>query len=134
VKPRARPNQASQPRDLAGAGLRAFFRIADAWGLTVEDQMVLLGVQARSTFYLWKQNPPARLPRDVLERISYILGIYQALEILFPEPAIADAWIRQPNSAPLFGGRSALDRMRSGNVSDLYVVRQYLDAERGGWS
>jgi hypothetical protein len=134
VKPRPRRNQAAQSEDLAGAGLRAFFRIADAWQLGVEDQMTLLGVEARSTFYLWKQTPPARLPRDVLERISYVLGIYQALQILFPDPAIADAWVHQPNSGPLFGGRSALERMRSGNVADLYVVRQYLDAERGGWS
>jgi len=43
----------------------------------------------------------------------------------------ADEWIRQPNNAPLFGGRSALERMLSGQVADLYVVRQYLDSERG---
>jgi hypothetical protein len=55
------------------------------------------------------------------------------LQILLPEPAAADAWIKKPNSAPLFGGQSALDRMLSGNVGDLFVVRQYLDAMRGGW-
>ncbi len=30
-----------------------------------------------------------------------------------------------------FGGASALERMLGGNVGDLYVVRQYLDAQRG---
>jgi hypothetical protein len=44
----------------------------------------------------------------------------------------ADEWVRRPNAAPLFGGRSALDRMLGGQVADLYVVRQYLDAQRGG--
>jgi hypothetical protein len=39
--------------------------------------------------------------------------------------------VRKPNDAPLFGGRSALDRMISGNVADLFVVRQYIDAQRG---
>jgi hypothetical protein len=39
--------------------------------------------------------------------------------------------VRKPNAAPLFSGRSALDRMTSGNVADLYVVRQYVDAQRG---
>jgi len=39
--------------------------------------------------------------------------------------------VRKPNNEPLFGGRSALERMLSGQVADLYVVRQYLDAERG---
>ena len=68
----------------------------------------------------------------MLERISYVLGIHKALEILFPDPVRADAWVRRPNDAPLFGGRSALERMLGGNVSDLYVVRQYLDAQRGG--
>ena len=43
----------------------------------------------------------------------------------------ADEWVRKPNTAPPFGGGSALERMLSGQVADLYVVRQYLDAERG---
>ena len=47
------------------------------------------------------------------------------------DPAQADAWLHKPNQSPLFGGHSALERMLSGNVSDLYVVRQYLDAQRG---
>jgi hypothetical protein len=74
-----------------------------------------------------------RLPRDVLERLSYVFGIYKALQILLPDPAAADAWVRKPNEAPGFGGRSALEKMLSGNVADLYEVRRYLDAERGGW-
>jgi hypothetical protein len=53
------------------------------------------------------------------------------LQILLPDTQAADAWIRKPNNAPLFGGRPALERMLSGQVADLYVVRQYLDAERG---
>jgi len=49
-----------------------------------------------------------------------------------PDEASADAWVKKPNDAPLFNGRSALDRMLSGQVADLFVVRQYLDAQRGG--
>ena len=75
-----------------------------------------------------------RLKRDTLERLSYLLGIYKALQILLPAAAAADAWVKKPNSAPLFGGRSALDRMLGGNVADLVAVRQYLDARRGGWA
>jgi hypothetical protein len=116
---------------LAEAGLRAFFRIAQAWGLSVEEQITLLGGPARSTYFKWKRDGASVLPRDVLERLSYLLGIYKALQILLPEEVAADAWVRRPNAAPLFGGRSALERMLSGNVADLYLVRQYLDAERG---
>ena len=77
------------------------------------------------------QGPPYLADGDTLERLSYLLGIYKSLQILLPETQAADAWIRQPNKAPLFGGRSALERMLSGQVADLYVVRQYLDAQRG---
>ena len=69
-----------------------------------------------------------------MERISYILGIYKALEILLPDEKAADEWVRRPNTAALFGGQSALDRMLSGQVADLFVVRQYLGRTRGGWA
>ena len=121
---------------LAAAGLRAYARIAAAWRLSVDEQLVLLGQPPRSTFFAWRKQPEkAALPRDTLERLSNILGIYKSLQILLPDAAAADAWVRQPNGAPLFAGRSALQRMLSGNVSDLHLVRRYLDGVRGGgWS
>jgi len=118
---------------LSGPALRTFFRIADRWGLSVDEQKTLLGMVSSSTFYKWKRDPQVTLPLDTLERISYILGIYKALQILLPDEQAADAWVRKPNHAPPFGGTSALTRMLSGHVSDLYVVRQYLDAQLGGW-
>lgn len=122
--------------DVSGGALRTFFNIARDWGLTAEEAMTLLGFDARtrSTYFKWKRDPgSARLSRDKLERLSYIFGIYKALQVLLPRSDAADGWIRRPNSAAPFGGRSALERMLSGNVADLYVVRQYLDAQRG-WS
>ena len=121
---------------MAAAGLRAFAGIAQAWGLSVDEQLALLGQPPRSTFFAWRKQPDkAALPRDTLERLSNLLGIYKSLQILLPDAAAADAWVRRPNSAPLFGGRSALDRMLAGNVSDLNLVRRYLDGVRGGgWS
>jgi len=121
----------AQPAALAGPALRAFFKLAECWGLRVAEQRKLLGDPPESTFYKWKRERDGALGRDTLERISYLLGIFKALAILFPEPARADAWLRKPNAAPIFGGHSALERMLSGNVADLYVVRQYLDAQRG---
>jgi hypothetical protein len=114
-----------------GAGLRAFANIAEAWGLTVAEQLNLLGIASRSTFFKWRREREPRLPQDTLERLSYLLGIYKALQILLPDAKAADEWVRRANSAPPFGGRSALERMLSGQVADLYVVRQYLDAQRG---
>jgi len=122
-------------RGLSGPALRTFFQIAELWKLSNEEQMTILGVTTPSTFFKWKKDTQtAVLSKDALERISYIVGIYQALQILLTDERAADAWIKAPNTASLFGGRSALDRMLSGQVADLYVVRQYLDAQRGGWA
>jgi len=116
----------------AEAALRTFFRIAQAWDLSNEEQQKLLGC-GRSTFFDWKAGRiKAGLDGATLERLSHIFGIYAGLQILLPIPERADAWVKKPNTAPLFGGRSALERMLAGQVSDLFVVRQYLDAQRGG--
>lgn len=126
------PQTATPPMaDLGGPALRSFFRLAEAWQLRVAEQRKLLGDPPESTFYKWKREQDGAPGRDVVERISYLLGIFKALQILFPDPAQADAWLRKPNQAALFGGHSALERMLSGNVADLFVVRQYLDAQRG---
>ena len=116
-------------QDLTGPALRTFFRIAEAWSLKEQEQMRLLGLESWSTFQSWKRGAVAAVPKDTLERISYILGIYKGLQILLPETA--DQWIHKPNKTGIFGGRSAIERMASGNVADLYVVRQYIDAQRG---
>jgi hypothetical protein len=132
------PRQAPPPsaEQMSAAGLRAFDRIAQAWALTVDEQRVLLGSPPRSTFFAWRKAPErAQLSRDTLERLSNLLGIWKSLQILLPEPGAADGWVRQPNQAAAFGGHSALQRMLAGNVSDLHLVRRYLDGVRGGgWS
>ena len=113
------------------AALRTFWRLAEAWKLSINEQITLLGV-GRSALYQWKQGKVGPLDRHVLERLSYLFGIYAALQLLLPEQARADEWLRKPNAAPLFGGRSALQHMLGGQVADLFVVRQYLDGQRGG--
>jgi len=110
-------------------GLEGFLGIAEKWELSTDDQLNLLGSPGRSTFFKWKKEGGS-LPKDTVERISHILGIYKCLEILFTVPDRADAWIKKPND--YFEGSSALDIMLGGKVVDIYRVRQYLDAQRGG--
>jgi Protein of unknown function (DUF2384) len=119
---------------MGAAGLRAFARIAEHWGLSTDEQRRLLGQPPRSTFFAWRKAPAqAALSRDTLERLSLLLGIYKSLQILLPDAAAADAWVKKPNAA--FGGASALALMLGGNVADLLRVRRWLDAARGGgWS
>jgi hypothetical protein len=130
LKPTQAAVDLTSPR-AAAAALRTFFRLAEAWNLSIAEQTTLLGV-ARATLYQWKQGKVAPLDRHLLERLSHLFGIYSSLQILFPASGRADEWVRKPNTARLFGGRSALDRMLGGQVSDLFVVREYLDAQRGG--
>ena len=117
-------------KELFGPVLRTFFNLAREWSLTEQEQMKLLGLTSRSTFQNWEAGGVSEVSRDTLERISYLLGIYKAINILLPDRDRANAWIRNPNKAHLFGGQSALSRMTSGNLSDLILIRRYLDAQR----
>ena len=106
----ARP--AYDPRRVSSAALQGFFNLSEHWGLTATQERILLGSPPESTFFKWKADKTARrLGRDVLDRISYLLGIYKALNILLPSPQAADEWVKKPNAAPMFQGQSALDRM-----------------------
>jgi Protein of unknown function (DUF2384) len=118
--------------DQDAVALRAFFRLAELWGLSMEQARLLLGRPSRATMYNWKAGKARTLPHDTLRRISYLLGIYKALQILYQDPQLADSWVRRPNAA--FGGQSALERMLAGDVADLAAVRAHLDAARGGWT
>ena len=119
------------PEELGAAALQAFFGITARWGLSAAEQQVLLGNPPTSTFYKLRAEKKGRLSQDMLERISYIMGIYKSLLILLPDEPTANGWVKKPNDAPLFGGKRALDKMLQGNVADLYDVRRFLDAERG---
>lgn len=114
---------------LSAPAVRAFFAIAHEWNLTTDEQLRLLGLRSPATLRRWRLAGVKALPRDRLERISCLVGIYRALHSLLPVASRANAWIRQPNNAPLFGGRPALHRMCAGNVDDLHLVRRYLDAQ-----
>jgi len=114
-----------------GAGFRAVFRIFEDWALRPEEAITLLGQPARSTFYKWRQGEIGAVPRDTVRRLSYLLGIYQAIQSLTSEAGMADRWVREPNRA--FGGQSALRRMLGGDIVDLAAVRAYLDGARGVW-
>ena len=120
------------PRRLASAALQAFFNLSEQWHLSAAEERTLLGAPPESTFYKWKaDNTAGRLSHDTLERISYLLGIFKDLNILLPSPRAAAEWVHKPNTAPLFKGQSALQRMLAGSLVDLADVRRYLDAQRG---
>ena len=128
---RANFEQLLQPYSIdPGTLLPAIFNIFSLWRLTGQQQMTLLGLSNEKTLYNWKNQPEkAKLTRDCLERASYILGIYRALQVLFPDEAQSDQWLHTPNDNPLFGGTAPLEKMLEGLVVDLAVVREHLDSQ-----
>jgi hypothetical protein len=128
----ARAEDPAKSARLSGPAFELFVRIAGLWGLTPGESRTLLGGLPESTFYKYQKAPhTARLSHDTLARISHVLAIYKAINLLLPRAESADAWIRSPNDAPLFKGRSALEYMLGGEFEDIAAVRRYLDAERG---
>ena len=132
-----RPPRAARISDTAqtGAGLRTFARIIERWKLPSSAAMALLGVDSRSTYYeLLKRARESRevkgLSKDQLDRLSYLLGIYEAIRVLFPHSEESrDEWVSRANTAPLFGGQSPLEMMRSGMIG-LYQTFAHLTAAR----
>jgi hypothetical protein len=116
---------------LSRSSLRAFLNIVARWQVRDEDARRLLGGIAASTFYEYKRNPERVLDQDKLVRISYLIGIFKALNILHDE-SLADRWVRMPNKNRIFGGAAPLEYMIRGGAPAMQVVRRLLDARRGG--
>lgn len=116
---------------LSAPALRAFFNIIDRWGIRDEDARALLGGISNGPYYKWKADPDRVLDTDTLTRVSYLVGIFKALNILHGE-ALADEWVRLPNRNPLFGGQTPLAVMMRGGIPAMQAVRRLLDARRGG--
>jgi hypothetical protein len=129
--PPSGPATAEVSQAEAAAMMRAVFNLFRLWRVTDAQARVLLGQPSQSTLYRWKRGEIAAVPRDTIWRLGDLMGIHKALRHLFTEPERGYAWVSKPNAA--FSGKSALDRMLAGAPSDLTAVRDYLDAERGGW-
>ncbi|TAJ28216.1 MAG: DUF2384 domain-containing protein [Bosea sp. (in: a-proteobacteria)] len=114
----------------AAAMFRAAVNLFRLWRITDEEAAVLIDLPAR-TYARWKAGQVGRISRDGKARLSNLMGIHKALRLIFSEPQRGYDWIRRPNGD--LGGRSALEVMLGGELTDLMRVRRLLDAERGAW-
>jgi hypothetical protein len=121
-------------KQMSAPAMRTFAQLAAAWQLSNEEQRALLGWPPQSTFFKYKAGGTGPLAYDTLMRISLLLGIYKALHILYPDPDLADRWVKLPNNNPLFGGKPALELMTNAGIDGLCQVRRLLDSRRGGWN
>lgn len=112
----------NQKTDLIAASsvaLKTFLRIADAWNLEEGQRLELLGVSDLSR--IWSDNAQTVLTDQTMERISYTMGVYKNLRLIFPTEDQANAWIKKPNRD--FDGEPALRAM----IENPVIVRKYLD-------
>lgn len=121
----------SERERLGPGAVRAFFNIMAVWKVRDEDARALLGGLSNGPYYRWKKQAPRLVATDVLQRISYLVGIFKALNILHDAP-LADKWVHLPNRNMMFDGATPLDTMRRGGLPALQMVRRLLDARRGG--
>ena len=124
-------NSRAERERLSKAALTGFFKLAAAWQLREEDARELLGGLSSSTWYDWKKNPDRVLEVDRITRVSYLLGIYKALHILYGDK-LADEWISLANKNVIFSGQTPLAFMQAGGLHAMQTVRKLLDARRGG--
>jgi hypothetical protein len=116
---------------LSASAVTAFFKLAEAWQLRDEAARQLLGGISNGAFYQMKQGQKKTLDQDKLTRISLLLGIFRALNVLYARK-LADAWVGLPNKNPMFEGEPPINYIVKGGVPALVRVRQLLDSRRGG--
>ena len=121
----------SERERLSASAIKAFFQLAARWRIKDEDARELLGGLSSSAFYEWKKNPDRMLDVDRITRISFLIGIYKALHILYGDK-LADEWVLLPNKNIIFAGHAPLQYMLSGGLIAMQTVRKLLDARRGG--
>ncbi len=134
------PIEATQIEPIEGAAItdeeaaalaRATVNLSKAWKLSDAEATTLLGGLSVRTWARWKEGSIGRIDRDLRMRMAHLMGIHKGLRYLFKDPARGYEWVRKPNDS--FDGKSALDLMLRGELSDLADMRAYLDAERGAW-
>ena len=127
----AKPATPAITDDEAAALARTTINLFHAWQITDAEACTLLGGMAKRTWARWKSGQIGRIDRDLRMRMALLMGIHKGLRYLFRDPERGYAWIRKPNAA--FEGRSALDVMLRGEMTDLIALRDWLNAERGAW-
>jgi uncharacterized protein (DUF2384 family) len=120
-----------EPAQINVVALKAYARVADAWGLSLKEAAALADMSETTWKRAKKPDFAGDLTKDQLLRLSAVIGIYKSLELYFSAPLARD-WFTRPNTGPLFGGGRPIDTAIEGGLPQILAVRTYLDALRGG--
>jgi Protein of unknown function (DUF2384) len=124
-------NDAAARKSVSASAVRLFLKLAERWGLSVEERCRLLGDISKPTYHNWQNGKVGTLGRDQMERISLLLGLHKGLTLLFADDAAGLRWLKSANVDLAFGGKAPLARALQGSINDLYAVRRYVDSWRG---
>ena len=116
---------------LSPSAVRAFLKIMERWDVREENARALLGGISHRQFCVMKKEPGHTLGIDPLTRISYLVGIFKGLNVLYSE-GCADAWVQRSNINRIFGGESPLTYLIKGGLPALQTLRRLIDARQDG--
>lgn len=95
------------------------------WKLSTTDQLMLLGLRSRTTLSQYRNGSPMANKRDLIERVSYLLGIHAQLRLIFPmNENIAYGWMTANISD--FYGQTPVDIVRQRGIVGLNMLHVYL--------
>jgi len=136
MRRRSLERQRSVPVDLHTSEARSQLakivtRLFDHWELTLAEQAGLLGLSTsnRASISRYRNGEPLADNRDLLDRVSCLLGIHKVLRILFPHNRdLVYRWMSAPNRRL---GERPVDLVLKHGFEGLLAVRRYLEFERG---
>jgi len=124
-------NSVEERARLYPSAVKGFINIVSKWQIKDKDARELLGGISSTSFYALKKNHNKSLDVDRLTRISYLIGIYKALHVLYGD-TLADTWVKMPNQNRLFNRDTPLAYMEFGGIVAMQYVRALLEARYNG--
>lgn len=108
-------------------------RFENNWCLTQDEQLALLGNISPLFYQAWltriESGEVPTLSEDVVRRLSILVGIHKALEILAPDnrPDYAVRWFSTPNDSATCAGKSIKAYLLANNTLEGFcTLEAYL--------
>ena len=114
------------PTDKAAVALKGFRHIMVQWSCTEAEQKQLLGL-SQAEFDELTADKSTEMSVQVLQRISYLMGIARALDTLYPSDDRAAERIQKPTTDQPFCGLSPLAFMLADPQEGPRLTRRYFD-------
>ncbi|CCG39978.1 MbcA/ParS/Xre antitoxin family protein [Magnetospirillum molischianum] len=115
-----------ETKEQLAQGVASIFRILDHWRLSETELRGILGYPFGTQLSDWRAGELGGITLDVIKRLGTIASIFKKLQ---STPEAGTTWLHQP--IPLFGNRTPLARMASGDLADLIAVDDYLKLRSG---